>query len=244
MKRNLLLLSLAALAFSLVVLAAPAQNKKTKAVHINVDKDKVGAESSKFLSLVGDWMVVDDGGKKVYAADGRQWLRGNPSRGMAEKARTIYGSKHEDFVDNIKAFAYFPISVAKDIKDFQNGEINVKFKMVSGQLDKCAGILFNVKPNGDYLALRFNGKEDNVVLWTFKQGKRSFVKKGYENVPLALGAWNDLTLKVYQTQIEGYLNGKKILDHVWSEPISGKVGLWSKTDSLTYFDGFTVTHWK
>jgi len=47
--------------------------------------------------------------------------------------------------------------------------------------DQCAGILFNLKPNGDYLTVRFNGKEDNlVVLWTFSKGKRSFVKRGSE----------------------------------------------------------------
>ena len=51
------------------------------------------------------------------------------------------------------------------------------FKLVDGKLDSCAGILFNLKPNGDYLTVRFNGKEDNVVLWTFNKGKRSFVKK-------------------------------------------------------------------
>ncbi len=247
MKRKLLILNLFLLGIACAFFAVQAQSKKPasksaapKSIRIDVNKDKVGGESSRFLSMVGDWMVVEDGGKKVYAADGRQWLRGNPARGLAEKARTIYGSKHEDFVDNVKAFAYFPISVAKDIDNFENGEISMKFKMVSGQLDKCAGILFNVKPNGDYLTVRFNGKEDNLVLWTFKQGKRSFVKKGTENVPLELGKWYDMKIAVHGAQIEGWLNGKKLLDHTWAEPISGKVGLWSKTDSVSYFDEFTV----
>ena len=246
MKRNFLILNLLLLGLICGVFAVQAQGKKSaakapKSIHIDVSKDKVGGESSRFLSMVGDWMVVEDGGKKVYAVDGRKWLRGNPARGLAEKARTVYGSKHEDFVDNVKAFAYFPISVAKDIDDFQNGEISVKFKMISGQLDKCSGILFNVKPNGDYLAVRFNGKEDNLVLWTFKQGKRSFVKKGIENVPLELGKWYDMKVAIHGAQIEGYLNGKKLLDYTWSEPIAGKIGLWSKTDSVSYFDEYTVT---
>jgi len=62
----------------------------------------------------------------------------------------------------------------------------MRFKLVAGQLDQCAGILFNLKTSGDYLTVRFNGKEDNVVLWTFNKGKRSFVKKGSENVPLQM----------------------------------------------------------
>ena len=130
-----------------------------------------------FLPVVGNWSAVDDGGKKVYAVDGREWLRGNPSRTLAENARSIYGARHEEFIDNVKAFAYFPYAVARGVEDFHNGEITVKFKMVSGKLDKCAGILFNLKSNGDYLTVRFNGKEDNLVLWTFNKGVRKFVKR-------------------------------------------------------------------
>ena len=54
-----------------------------KAVHIDVSKDKVGGESTRFLSVVGNWAVVEDEGKKIYAVDGREWLRGNPSRSLA-----------------------------------------------------------------------------------------------------------------------------------------------------------------
>ena len=92
--------------------------------------------------------------------------------------------KHEDFIDNVKAFAYFPYAIAQGVDDFRNGEISMRFQMVDGALDSCAGILFNVKPNGDYLAVRFNGKEDNLVLWTFNKGTRKFVKRGSEEMPL------------------------------------------------------------
>lgn len=221
--------------------AKPAKTTKPKTISVDVSKDKVGGESTKFLSVVGNWAVVEDGGKKVYAVDGREWLRGNPSRSLAENARAIYGSKHEDFVDNVKAFAYFPYSVAKEIPDFQNGEISVKFKMISGKLDKCAGILFNLKQNGDYLTVRFNGKEDNLVLWTFNKGVRKFVKKGTENVPLELNTWHTIKIAVHGTALEGWLDDKKLLDYTLAEPVAGKIGLWSKTDSLSYFDQFTVT---
>lgn len=247
MKRQVLWLSLmlavgaGALAAQTPKPAKPTKTAKPKSVLVDVSKDKPGGEATKFLSVVGNWAVVEDGGKKVYAVDGREWLRGNPSRSLAENARAIYGSKHEDFVDNVKAFAYFPYSVAKEIPDFQNGEISVKFKMISGKLDKCAGILFNLKQNGDYLTVRFNGKEDNLVLWTFNKGVRKFVKKGTENVPLELNTWHTIKIAVHGTALEGWLDDKKLLDYTLAEPVSGKVGLWSKTDSLSYFDQFTVT---
>jgi len=168
-------------------------------------------------------------------------LRGQPAGGLAQNARAIYGSRHEEFIDNVKAFAYFPYAVAKDVDDFHDGTISMRFKLVAGQLDQCAGILFNLKPSGDYLTVRFNGKEDNVVLWTFNKGKRSFVKKGTENVPLQMNTWHTLEIEVQGTALQASLDGKHLLDYTLAEAVSGKIGVWSKTDSVSYFDQYTVT---
>jgi hypothetical protein len=240
-----LILILALIIFSLAFPAAAQRTKKAagpaKGVHVDLSKEKAGTESKKFLSVVGNWIIVQDGDKKCLAVDGRQWMRGQPAGGLAQKARTIYGSRHEEFIDNVKAFAYFPYAVARDIDNFSDGEISLQFKLVAGQLDQCAGILFNLKPNGDYLTVRFNGKEDNVVLWTFNKGKRSFVKKGTENVPLAMNQWNSLKVAIHGTSLQASLNGKLLLEYTLPEPVSGKVGVWSKTDSVSYFDDYNVT---
>ena len=97
------------------------------------------------------------------------------------------------------------------------------------------------EPNGDYLTVRFNGKEDNVVLWTFVKGKRSFVKKGMENVPLQMNTWHTLEISVQGTKLQASLDGKHLLDYTLAEAVSGRVGVWSKTDSVSYFDQYTVT---
>jgi hypothetical protein len=229
--------SLVAVTLLVAPLAARAQASRP----IDVQGDRVGAEPTRFLPLVGNWFVTEDGGRKVVLVDGREWKRGQPANGLADKARAIYGARHEAFIDNVKAFAYFPIAVAKEVDDFQNGEIAMRFKLVGGTLDKCAGILFDVQPNGDYLAVRFNGTEDNLVLWKFVNGKRSFVKKGIENVPLPMNTWHDMKIVVKGTQLEGWLDGRKLLDYTLERPVSGKVGLWSKTDSMSEFDSFVVS---
>ncbi|MEO8592302.1 MAG: hypothetical protein ABI759_03185 [Candidatus Solibacter sp.] len=213
---------------------------QTRSVKVDVTQEKAGAEPSHFAPMVGNWIVTKDGSKNVLMVDGREWKRGNPAAGFADKARAIYGAKHEEFIDNVKAFAYFPYAIAQGVDDFQNGEISMLFQIVEGNLDSCAGILFNVKPNGDYLAVRFNGKEDNLVLWTFNKGTRKFVKKGTEDMPLERKQWYPMKITVQGTHLEGYLNNKKLLDYTLPEPVSGKVGVWSKTDSVSLFDDFTV----
>jgi hypothetical protein len=211
------------------------------ATHVTFAKETSGKEPSNFLPMVGNWVVTEEAGHKVLFVDGREWKRGQPAGGLADKARAIYGARNEEFIESIKAFAYFPIAVAKGIDNFENGEISVRFQMVGGTLDRCAGILFNVKPNGDYLTVRFNGTEDNVVLWTFNNGKRQFVKRGTENVPLELGTWHTLKITVLGTQLQGFLDGKMLLEYTLTEPVAGKVGVWSKTDSMVEFDDFSVT---
>src|ERR1043166_2686904 len=236
----------AMIAVTIVLLAVPAGAQRigraggSKTIRVDLSKERSGHESSKFLSVVGNWSIVDDGGKKVLGVDGRAWLRGQPANGLAQNARAIYGSRHEEFIDNVKAFAYFPYAVAKDVSDFHDGDISIRFKIVAGQLDECAGILFNLKPNGDYLTVRFNGMEDNVVLWTFNKGVRKFVKRGTENVPLPKSTWHNLQISVHGTALQAALDGKHLLDYTLAEPVSGKVGLWSKTDSVIYFDDYTV----
>jgi len=78
------------------------------------------------------------------------------------------------------------------------------------------------------------------VLWTFKTGKRSFVKRGTENVHLNMGDWHRMKIAVNGTQLRGYLDDKLLLEHTLEAPVSGKVGVWSKTDSVSQFDEYAV----
>lgn len=226
------------LLFTTALAAFAADSSKT--IRIDVAQEKPGGEPKHFLPIVGDWFVTQEGGRSVLMVDGRKWKSGQPAGGLVDKARAIYGSRHEDFIDNVKAFAYYPYAVAQGVDDFHDGEISMKFQIVDGVLDQCVGILFNVKPNGDYLTVRFNGKEDNLVLWTFNKGVRKFVKRGTEEWPLNMHQWYTMKIVVKGTKLEGYLNDRKLLDYTLAEPVSGKVGVWSKTDSVIYYDDFAV----
>jgi hypothetical protein len=226
-----------------LLLATPAlaTAQRTSPVVATLKRDVIGHEPTTFLPMVGSWIVTKDAGKKVVFVDGRVWKKGQPAGGLADKARAIYGKGHEDFIESVQAFAYYPIAVFRDIDDFHNGDLSVRFLIIGGALDRCAGILFNVKPNGDYLAVRFNGTEDNVVLWTFNHGKRSMVKRAPGEFPLELGTWHDLRISIHGTELAEFLDGKQVIDYTLKEPVSGKVGLWSKTDSMVEFADFTVS---
>ncbi|HRH85569.1 MAG TPA: hypothetical protein PLO41_01865 [Rubrivivax sp.] len=203
------------------------------------DAETVGAEPKSFAAAVGNWFIVDDGGNKRLSVNGSQWARGQTSAGLADKARALYGERYAEFLDNVQAYAYFPVAVMKDVADFKEGTITLRFKGVAGRIDQAAGILFNVQPNGDYLTLRANPLEDNLVLWKYVKGKRSSVK-WIRNTPTPSGQWHELKLKVMGRKVLGYLDGKGYLEHDLPDGVSGRVGLWSKADSVVYFDDFVV----
>jgi hypothetical protein len=207
---------------------------------VDLSSESVGAEPKSFVPVVGFWRIEEDRGKKVLVVDGRQWKEGQSSSGIAEKARALYGERYAEFLDRVQAYAYFPYVVLAAIDSFSDGEITVRFEGLSGRIDQGAGILFNLKPNGDYLTIRANCLENNLVLWKFENGKRSSVK-WVRNTPTATRQWHDLKVRISSTKIEGYLDGKLYLEHTLTQPVSGRIGLWSKADSHMYFADYSVT---
>ena len=234
--KHAITVAVAGVGLTAVLLSASA----VQPLKIDFSDETVGAEPKSFVSVVGVWRIEADGNKKVLVVDGRQWKEGQASAGIADKARALYGDRYAEFLDRVQAYAYFPYTVAKDVSDFRDGEISVRFEGISGRIDQGAGILFNLKPNGDYLTVRANPLENNLVLWKFEKGKRSSVK-WIRDTPTPTRQWHDLKVRIASTKVEGYLDGKLYLEHVLPQPVTGRIGLWSKADSHMYFDDYTVT---
>src|SRR5436305_2530556 len=228
--------TVSALGFALLVLPAAAQQP----TRIDFSSETVGADPKSLVAVVGFWRSEQDNGKKVLVVDGRQWKEGQSSAGIADKARALYGERYAEFLDRVQAYAYYPYAVAPNVENFTGGEITVRFQGLSGRIDQGAGILFNLKPNGDYLTIRANCLENNLVLWKVEKGKRSSVN-WVRNTPTATHQWHDLKVRISGTKVEGYLDGKLYLEHTLAQPVSGRVGLWSKADSHMYFSDYTVT---
>jgi hypothetical protein len=222
---------------ALVALALPGL--AAQPTKIEFSDETVGAEPKSMVPVVGIWRIESEAGNKVLAVDGRQWKEGQSSAGIADKARALYGERYAEFLDRVQAYAYFPYAVAPNIDNFTGGEITVRFEGLSGRIDQGAGILFNLKPNGDYLTVRANCLENNLVLWKVEKGKRSSVK-WVRNTPTATKQWHELKVRISGNKVEGYLDGKRYLEDTLAQPVSGRVGLWSKADSYMHFTDYTV----
>jgi hypothetical protein len=259
---------------SLTVLATAAALTPLHAADVKIDlsKEQVGRQPSTFEPMVGTWVIAQDGPDKVVVVDGRPWVasKDNPTKLLIESARKLYGTSNEELMDNAKQFAYYPVALAKGVTNFAGGTISVKFKTVDGDSDRCSGVVFNVKPNGDWLAIRYNDTENNVALWEFHNGIRRAVRRGRERQwMLDRNAWHELKMTVDNADFKAWMDGGLALEHtlgsepgpgrngappnpdlfpannpVLRPPVSGRVGLWSKTDSTSYFKDYEVVEKK
>ncbi len=202
-------------------------------------RSSFGHDSPEFTSLIGVWQIEKDGPDQVYSVDGSKWVQGELSLVARNNATVLYGEKGPDFLKNIVAYKAFPLSIYREVKNFDNGILSVSFKAIGGKEDQAAGIAFNIRETGEYLAVRANALENNLILFAFKNGKRSPIME-VENVPTVPSQWHKLKVVVKGNRIESYVDDKKYLDYALKENIRGRIGLWSKSDSHVLFKTFIV----
>lgn len=133
--------------------------------------------------------------------------------------------------------ATFPALSLGD-KIFADVIVSTNFKPISGSEDRAAGIIFRIQDKDNFYILRANALEDNVNIYKYVGGSRHEVQGGSAKV--ASGTWQELRVEVKGNVIHGFLNGKQVVEARDDTYKAGKVGLWTKADSVTCFDNITA----
>jgi 3-keto-disaccharide hydrolase len=120
---------------------------------------------------------------------------------------------------------------------FTDVDVSVKFDPLSGKEDASGGIVFRFT-DGKYYVIRANALEGNFRLYSYDRGRRQLASASVK-AP-ALGQWHLLRVVAVGDHIQGWLDGALLLDHRDSRFKSGRVGLWTKADSITAFNDFTI----
>jgi hypothetical protein len=132
--------------------------------------------------------------------------------------------------------ADYPVAFKNDT-NLKDGFVEVKFKPVSGKEDQAGGVIWRAKDADNYYIARANVLEDNVRIYHFVNGKRTQFKGVSEKV--APGQWHTLRVEFAGNKFTVFFNGQKLFqveDHTFKD--AGKVGVWTKADSVTIFDDF------
>lgn len=116
-------------------------------------------------------------------------------------------------------------------------DVTVRFKPMSGEEDASGGIVFRFA-GGHYYVIRANALESNFRLYYYDDGRYQLASARV--TPPALGQWHGLRVVAVGDHIQGYLDGKLLLDHRDTRYGAGSVGLWTKADSVTAFDDLVI----
>lgn len=141
----------------------------------------------------------------------------------------------------------FPLAILEKA-NFKDGEVSVNFKAISGRVDQAAGIVWRYRDPNNYYIVRANADENNVVLYKVQNGRRSaLAPKGTPSGTYGIKhkvpsqTWSNLRVTFNGPLFTVYFNGQKLFDledTTFTE--AGKVGLWTKSDSVTHFDDFNI----
>lgn len=139
----------------------------------------------------------------------------------------------------------FPLAIWEGAL-FRDGEVSVAFKPVSGSVDQAAGVIWRYRDPNNYYIVRANALENNVVLYKVVDGTRvSIAPKGLPSRaygvkhPVTAGKWAILRATFDGNLFTVFLDGKQLFQaEDRSLGLPGRTGLWTKADSVTYFDDF------
>ena len=140
----------------------------------------------------------------------------------------------------------FPLAI-HDGARLTDGETRVKFKPISGRVDQAAGLVWRYTDENNYYIVRANALEDNLVLYKVEDGKRTSLspvgRNGEYGVKHTVPAerWSTLGVAFKGSRFRVLFDGEELFqvqDGTFSA--AGRVGLWTKADSVIHFDVFEI----
>lgn len=197
---------------------APPQTSGTSITY-DFDKDAAGGMPAKF-----------HGARTGQGSDGKWVVMTDPN---APSKPNVVAQTSADKTDY-----RFPLLIS-DEGSSKDLELSVKFKAVAGEVDRAAGLVFRLQDANNYYIVRANALEDNYRLYhVIKGSRRQFAGANFK---VTSGEWHELKVECVANKIICYYDGQKKIeatDDTFKDP--GKIGLWTKADSVTYFDDLIV----
>jgi hypothetical protein len=178
----------------------------------NFDGDAAGALPDDLINVLGDWAVAEDGS--------------SPSTPNLVRQSGSFGNPD------------FPRVVVKDL-DFDNLAVSVRCRAESGDTDQACGLMFRFQDSDNYFITRANALEGNVRLYRVVDG----VREQFASADLDVTAndWHTLSATARGAELTVSWDDQQVIAASDSTFASGKIGLWTKADSVTAFDDLQAT---
>jgi hypothetical protein len=171
------------------------------------DDASVGAPPADCISVLGDWTIASE-----------------PTAPSAPNVLRQTGAyKNPDF----------PRILIKGLT-FTDLTLRVRCRPESGTIDRACGLVFRARDSDNYYLTRANALEDNVRLYRVVNGDRQEFASA--DLKVTSGEWHTLEVTARGTRLEVSWDGRTVLEASDATFAKGKIGLWTKADSITAFD--------
>jgi len=197
------------------------------AVGVNRRRDSLAAPAEVKLPDDSPVHVLDfeTGGIEGWTTVAGQWVVEEMADAPSGKKVLVQRATKNEFNVTVAPGSYADV------------DVSMKFRPISGREDASGGIIVRFN-DGRYYVVRANALEDNFRLYSYDRGRRQLATARVK-AP-ALGQWHTVRLTAVGDHLQAWLDGTLYLDHRDSRFTSGRVGLWTKADSITAFDDLTI----
>jgi len=139
-----------------------------------------------------------------------------------------------------KTEEHYPLFVFEE-EAFGDFTVTTRFKIVEGEVEQMAGIAFRLQDEKNYYYIRANALSNNVYFFKWVDGQL-FGPIG-SKVEVAKGIWQELSIQCKGNEIRCHLNGKEVIPSLRDSTFAGgKIGFWTKSDSVSCFTATKITY--
>jgi len=133
----------------------------------------------------------------------------------------------------------FPLAVL-ETPSVRDVRVSVQCQMVSGEVDQACGLVARYRDEDNYYVTRANAIENNIRLYYVRNGRRQQIATWSGAV--TANTWHAYRFEVQGDHLRVFWDDQLVIDHRDATFVdTGRVGLWTKADSVTYFDELRIT---
>ncbi len=135
---------------------------------------------------------------------------------------------------------HYPLLIY-DGETFADFKLTMKFKIVDGKDEQMAGLAFRIQDEKNYYYVRASALGNTFYFFKFVNGE--LIGPIGSKVEIPKGVWHEMSVECHGSQVTCSLNGRAIISQMKQDTFAkGKIGFWTKSDSVSYFSDAKITY--
>jgi hypothetical protein len=130
------------------------------------------------------------------------------------------------------------------VKEILTSDLNleVSFLPISGKADMGGGLIWRATDDRNYYLARANPLEQNIRVYRVENGIRHLLENFNQTIDVK--RWHTLRVTHQGCRVNIFYDDKQVLDLCDKTFHAGMIGLWAKSDAVTYFDDLRLQQLK